>query len=66
MLQDLRRLLARLFQRPLPGSDAFEDPYLGVRHPRKGGPQGRSSSVAVAEPAPDRDVRVVGRFKRPR
>jgi hypothetical protein len=37
------------------------NPYTGVRAPRKRGPGGRSSAVAVTEPEPDQSTRAVGR-----
>ena len=55
-----RRVLASMFRRP-GGFDVPGEPYAGVREPRPRGPGGRSSTMAVAEPDPDRDVRAVGR-----
>jgi hypothetical protein len=37
-----------------------EDPYAGVREPRKRGPGGKSTAVAVAEPAEHKLVRAYG------
>lgn len=58
---DLRAFAARLAARfrasPLP---PFEDPSIGVREPRRRGPGGRSSAVAVDEPHEDVFVRVHG------
>ena len=45
----IARLLRTLFgHRRLPPSD--EDPYAGVREPRRHGPRGRESAVALMEP----------------
>ena len=58
MFSALKRLAARLFGRLPPASGPFEDPYAGVREPRRRGPSGRSSAVAVDEPRPDQVVEV--------
>jgi hypothetical protein len=62
MLSYLKALAARLNWRsfdalppPLP-----EDPYVGVREPRKRGPGGRSAAVALAEPDEPGTVRAYG------
>jgi hypothetical protein len=52
MLEYLKALAARFTRRdfgPLP-PDAPGDPYADVREPRRGGPGGRSTAIAVAEP----------------
>ena len=51
------RLARRRFDTFLPPS---EDPEVGVRQPRKRGPGGRSSAVAIVEPAESVSVRAVG------
>jgi hypothetical protein len=54
MLQFFKTIVARLFRsRPLHGAPPFgppPDPYARVREPRKPGPDGRTSAVAVIEP----------------
>jgi hypothetical protein len=63
MFRALRQIFAQLLER-WPGPDAApEDPYAGVRHPRRRGPAGRSSAVAVEEPEPDSRVDALGRFR---
>jgi hypothetical protein len=37
-----------------------DDPHAGVREPRKRGPGGKSSAVALAEPPERESVRAVG------
>lgn len=58
MLEFLKALAARFLQR---GPDWLvppsADPYAGVRVPRRRGPGGRSSAVAVDEPPPESSVR---------
>ena len=61
MFTALKRLAARLFGRLPPASGPFEDPYAGVREPRRRGPSDRSSAVAVAEPLPEHVVEVRAR-----
>ena len=61
MMIDLKAFAAHLLERwrgsvPPP----FEDPEIGVREPRKRGPGGRSSAVAVDEPKEDVHVRAHG------
>jgi hypothetical protein len=53
MFSYLRALAARLARRGFGGLPPTlpDDPYIGVREPRKGGPAGRSAAVALAEPA---------------
>jgi len=51
------RLAARFRGTPLP---PFDDPPLGVREPRRRGPGGRSSAVAVDEPHESLFVRAHG------
>jgi len=43
-----------------PPWDPSEDPYAAVRQPRRPGPTGRSSAVALEEPRPPRRVHAVG------
>jgi hypothetical protein len=69
MFELLKRLAARLVgQRPPvvgrrpPSSGPAQDPYAGVREPRKRGPGGRNASVAVMEPEPDQSVSAIGRL----
>lgn len=57
----LRRLAARLMSRGWPSPDAPEDPFVGVREPRRRGPGGRSAAVALMEPEPDRSIEATGR-----
>jgi hypothetical protein len=64
MLAYLRALAARLRRR---GTDAIsppQEPAVGVREPRRRGPGGRSSGVALAEPNEPSNVRAVGRDRR--
>ena len=63
-LERLKRLASRLVGRRPPGSGPSQDPHVGVRQPRKPGPGGRHSSVALAEPEPDRSVGAVGASSR--
>lgn len=58
MLKRLAALL-RTWSPPDPGPD--EDPSAGVREPRRGGPGGRESAVAVGEPEADTSTVAVGR-----
>ena len=62
MFSYLKALAARLALRGFPGLPpaAPDDPYVGVREPRKRGPGGKSSAVALAEPAEERVVRAYG------
>jgi hypothetical protein len=61
MFRRVRQLLTRLLaQWPGPEEAPPDDPYAGVRHPRRGGPAGKSSAIAVAEPEPDRVVEARG------
>lgn len=64
MFRALRRLIARLFGRRPPWLGPPEDPRAGVRQPRRRGPAGRESAVAVMEPEPPTAARAVGRFWR--
>ncbi len=63
MRRALRALRAYLFSPPPtpPGAGPSEDPDAGVREPRRGGPAGRGSAVALSEPEPDRSVAAIGR-----
>ena len=49
LLTQIRDLFRRIFGSSSPG----EDPYAGVRVPTRRGPRGRSSAIAVREPAED-------------
>ena len=64
MFRRLKQLAARLVGWRPPSSGPSPDPCAGVREPRKGGPAGRNSAVAVMEPEPDKWVSAVGRFWR--
>lgn len=57
----LRVIAARLMGRHGPLFDPPLDPYAAVRQPRKRGPGGRHSAVAVIEPEPDRSVAAIAR-----
>lgn len=65
MLERLKQLAARLMGRqgplwgPLWGPPG--DPYAHVREPRRRGPGGRHSAVAVMEPEPDQSIDADGR-----
>ncbi len=65
MFAYLRRLGAAVMSRFGAGGPALlggadpEDPYAGVRQPRRQGPGGRSSAVALAEPEPTERVHAV-------
>ena len=61
MFERLKRLAARLAGRfPfLPGPT--EDPFAGVRVPRKHGPGGGQSGIALMEPESDELAGAVGR-----
>ena len=59
MFEFVRRIVAALLNRLRPFSPP-EDPYSGVREPRRRpNPGGRSSAVALAEPEPTARVRAV-------
>ena len=58
MFQFVRRIVAALLNRLRPFSPP-EDPYPGVREPRRRNPSGRSSAIALAEPEPSGRVRAV-------
>jgi hypothetical protein len=62
MLSYLKALAARLFDRHVGGlpPTAPDDPYVGVREPRKRGPGGKSTAVALAEPSEQPVVRADG------
>ncbi len=53
-------LLALLLGWDPPPADPPQDPFAGVREPRKGGPGGRESAVALLEPEPDQFTEAVG------
>ena len=60
MIDYLKSLVARFAgwrRTPLP---PFEDPLIGVREPRRHGPGGRSSAVAVEEPDENIVIRAQG------
>ena len=61
MLTYLKALAARLKRRVTDLLPPSEDPSVGVREPRRRGPGGRSSAVAVAEPSEPSNVRAIGR-----
>jgi hypothetical protein len=66
MFQRLKALAAWLMGRGLPPFDPTQDPYAGVREPRRRGPTGRNSAVALREPESETSVRAVGRvWRRP-
>jgi hypothetical protein len=46
--------------------DPPEDPFAGVRAPRRRGPGGRHSGIALTEPEPDELAGAVGRLRRHR
>jgi hypothetical protein len=59
MFQFVRRLVAALLNRLRPFRPP-EDPYAGVRAPRRHSPGGRSSAVALPEPDLPTLVRAAG------
>ena len=62
MLSSLKALAARLRWRSFDGLPPTlpEDPYVGVREPRKRGPGGKSAAVALDEPEEPRTVQAYG------
>lgn len=57
-LPGLQRLVARLARFIMSKPEAEpepEDPFAGVRSPKKRGPQNRSGAVALAEPGEDKE-----------
>jgi hypothetical protein len=64
MFEYLKALAARLTRQgfggwpPLPPS---EDPYAGVREPRRRGPGGKSTALAIAEPDEQISTRAYGK-----
>ena len=65
MIAYLRALASRLVRRGLgPSLPPTEDPHAGVRVPRHGGPGGRRSAIAVAEPREETFVLAQGRVER--
>jgi hypothetical protein len=62
MFTYLRALAAKLAGRGFSGLPPAlpDDPYIGVREPRKRGPGGKSTAVAVAEPVEWKPVRAYG------
>lgn len=63
MFERLKRLAARLMGRQGPLWNPPADPYAHVREPRKRGPGGRHSAVAVIEPEPDQLIDADGRVR---
>jgi hypothetical protein len=64
MFEYLKSLAARLMRRI---TDAFpppHDPAIGVREPRRRGPGGRSSGVALEEPIERSSTAAIGRDRR--
>jgi hypothetical protein len=63
MLAYLKALAARLIRKGFGGLPPSppDDPYVGVREPRRRGPTGRNSAVALDEPVERRSVRAYGR-----
>jgi hypothetical protein len=59
----LKRLAARLMGRRGPLFGPSQDPYARVREPRRRGPAGRQSAIAVMEPEPDESIDVAGRVR---
>ena len=64
MFERLKQLAARLMGRQGPLWSPPGDPYAHVRAPRRRGPGGRHSSVAVKEPEPDQLTNADGRARR--
>jgi hypothetical protein len=62
MFTYLKALAAKLAGRGFGGLPPAppDDPYIGVREPRKRGPGGKSTAVAVAEPVERKPVRAYG------
>jgi hypothetical protein len=61
MLDYLRRLAAAMLRRgPFHPFNPPADPYAAVREPRPNKPGGRSSAVALSEPAAVHTVKAVG------
>ena len=56
----LRWVLTQWLEGDLPPTDPPEEPFAGVREPRKRGPGGRESAVALLEPEPDQFTEAVG------
>lgn len=63
MFEFLKKLAVRIRLRefggwpPLPPSD---DPYAGVREPRRTGPGGKSTAIAIVEPGEEVSTRAYG------
>ena len=64
MLAYLKALAARVMRRVGGALPPSEDPAVGVREPRRRGPGGRSSGVALAEPGEPSNVKAIGRNRR--
>lgn len=60
MFSYLKALAARLRRQFGGFPPAPEDPFVGVREPRKRGPAGRSTAASVVEPAEMRSVNAHG------
>jgi hypothetical protein len=67
MLEYLKALAARVLRGGFRGLSPLppDDPYVGVREPRRRGPGGRSGAVAIEEPMEERSVRAQARDGRP-
>jgi len=65
MIDYLRRLAALVLQRrrPFHPFNPPADPYVPVREPRRAGPGGRSSAIALEEPPPRSSVHAVTRSR---
>lgn len=65
MIERLKQIAARwMDQLPFFLNPPPEDPLAGVRVPRKHGPGGRYSGIALDEPEPDELAGAVGRARR--
>jgi hypothetical protein len=63
MFERLKRLAARLAGRLPFFPGPTEDPFAGVRVPRKHGPGGRHSGIALIEPENDELAGAVGHVR---
>ena len=64
MFERLKLLAAKWRGRLPPFAGPPSDPYAQVREPRKRGPGGRHSAVAVLAPEPDQFINANGRARR--
>jgi hypothetical protein len=64
MLEWLTRMASHLRGQPPPDVRPPEDPFAGVRHPRRRGPDGRDTAEEVPEPDPDEPVEVIAAPRR--